>query len=781
MKKSSPPHPVAKILVIEDDEDMRLAIADALTDEGYQVVSTQRGDEAVTRAAGESFDLVISDIKMPGMDGLEAVQGVLGHQPSASAIIVTGYSTEAYALRAVQIGVSEYLKKPFRLGDFLQRVRFVLDERRRRFQLEWRNEQLRVASLSSLQTLAQLLESQTEGSLLDAGQTAAQLARSECQHLESDAELVALLAGCEALAPELQAPNFGTQIANLVAAVEERWDGSGPTQLKGMEIPFLSRVAKIALALKVHRLSVFCPETFDPRLIQSLGEGQEPRSTDPSRSPRLSLLSLGQAMMRTNDLETAFHAFSEIVANHPETSEASLALLGLYQISQITDNTPETTRQGEDPVEEVIRTAESQGYAHKAFVFLTLGILLLERDAPRAKELLQRAEVLCKQLGDESSLAQVTLALTALHGAWDSSADQSLDHLLLPENEAALTENAKWLLPVLLECAKPQTLVLLRRRPDAFLECLDRSTVTVDAKIRVLELLRQSKKPISSSVLLRLVSDSDPGVSQLAQELLHGETVDKSLPTLKIHSFGTFRTQFNEETLEGDRWKRKKIKHLLAFLARHWRRPVSEDIVIENFWPGNVDRAKRSLYQATWELRRSLRHSGWPNLDFIERKSGFLSLNSRLPIWNDIEEFEKAYDRARASESHGRSREAAADYAQVVEIGRGTFLEDCYLDWAIQTRESLQNKLLLAHGSLGKFGLQQQEPKKAKEHAMAMLEIDKLDQLGQKLMMEACLKLGLIEEATRRFHDYRQLLHQELDLEPTRELFSLLEQAKLQR
>lgn len=769
----------ARILVIEDDEDMRLAMEDALSDEGYLVVSTQRGDEAVSRASKESFDLVVSDIKMPGMDGLEAVQGVLSHQPSASSIIVTGYSTESYALRAVQLGVSEYLKKPFRLGDFLQRVRFVLDERRRRSQLQRRNEELRIASLSSLQALAQLLESQTDGSLVTAGRTAAQLARAECQRLESDAELIALLAGCRALAPELPAPNFGEHVSEIVKLVQERWDGGGPAKLQGLEIPILARIAKLALAAEIELLGHFCPRVFDPRLIESLGKSSERINPDSSRERRLSLLSLGQAMMRTNDLETAFQAFSEIYDQHPESEEASLALLGLYQVSQISGVLAPSGEPSEPRVSEVVRCAESHGLGHRAFVFLNLGVLLLDQNQTNSQKLLERAKGLYEQLRDETGLAQVQLALTAFQASWSPIAERSLEHLLLPENEETLTENAYWLLPILLECAKSQTLVLLRRRPEAFLDCLDRSSVTSDAKLRVLELLRQSQKPISSSVLLRLVGDQDHKVSLLAQSLLRQEPVGTTLPTLRIRSFGTFTTQYDEEILDNERWKRKKIKHLLAFLARNWRKPVSEDIVIENFWPGSIDRAKRSLYQATWELRRSLRHSDWPNLDFIERKNGYLSLNSRLSIWNDIEEFEKAIERARASESHGRTREAFTDYSKAVETARGTFLEDCYSDWAVETRESVQSKLLLAHGSLGRIVLERGNPGEAKTHALKMLEIDGLDQTGQKLMMEACIKLGLHEEAIRRFQEYRQLLNQELELEPTQELFALLEQSKL--
>lgn len=120
-----------KILVLEDDPELRLMLAEVLGDEGYDVTTAGAGEEAVALAANQVFDLLVTDVRMPGVDGLEALQQLRSHQPNLESLVVSGYTTEAETLRALQLNVGGYLKKPFSLNDLLHRVRQLLSDRAR--------------------------------------------------------------------------------------------------------------------------------------------------------------------------------------------------------------------------------------------------------------------------------------------------------------------------------------------------------------------------------------------------------------------------------------------------------------------------------------------------------------------------------------------------------------------------------------------------------------------------------------------------------------------------
>lgn len=113
----------ASILVLEDDDEMRDMLSEVLRDHGYTVVAVSRGDEAVVQVSQQPFDLIVADIRMDGMDGLEVLERTRQQQPSIGTLVVSGYATEAETTRANRISVGGYLKKPFRMGQFLELVR----------------------------------------------------------------------------------------------------------------------------------------------------------------------------------------------------------------------------------------------------------------------------------------------------------------------------------------------------------------------------------------------------------------------------------------------------------------------------------------------------------------------------------------------------------------------------------------------------------------------------------------------------------------------------------
>lgn len=108
-----------KILVVDDEESVRTLVGKALVDAKYEVDTAADGSAALDQLRAADYDLLITDLKMPGMDGLTVIREVRRHQTDLPIVIITGYSTEASAIEALNLGVTGYLTKPFRLPRIL--------------------------------------------------------------------------------------------------------------------------------------------------------------------------------------------------------------------------------------------------------------------------------------------------------------------------------------------------------------------------------------------------------------------------------------------------------------------------------------------------------------------------------------------------------------------------------------------------------------------------------------------------------------------------------------
>jgi excisionase family DNA binding protein len=111
-----------RILAVDDDDSVLRAMMGYLARGGYRVEGTEGGQTAVERLKTTHFDLLITDLMMPGMNGLALIRRAREIQPALPVVIVTGYSTEAMAIEALNMGVSAYLKKPVRSAPLLSAV-----------------------------------------------------------------------------------------------------------------------------------------------------------------------------------------------------------------------------------------------------------------------------------------------------------------------------------------------------------------------------------------------------------------------------------------------------------------------------------------------------------------------------------------------------------------------------------------------------------------------------------------------------------------------------------
>ena len=107
------------ILIVDDDEVFRTRLARAFVDRGYDVRTAHDHDSAVAVASGDSPELAVVDLKMPGKSGLELVKALREIDPATKTVVLTGYGSIATAVDAVRLGATNYLSKPADADDIV--------------------------------------------------------------------------------------------------------------------------------------------------------------------------------------------------------------------------------------------------------------------------------------------------------------------------------------------------------------------------------------------------------------------------------------------------------------------------------------------------------------------------------------------------------------------------------------------------------------------------------------------------------------------------------------
>ncbi len=125
-----------KTLVVDDEEIVRSFLIDVLTDEGYQVTAVSSGDEAVKLLTKNDYDLIITDIKMPGTDGMEVLRVAKARDPNQNVIVMTGYASTETAVESMKLGAADYITKPFNLDQIKIVVAKTLERSRLRQKAE---------------------------------------------------------------------------------------------------------------------------------------------------------------------------------------------------------------------------------------------------------------------------------------------------------------------------------------------------------------------------------------------------------------------------------------------------------------------------------------------------------------------------------------------------------------------------------------------------------------------------------------------------------------------
>jgi DNA-binding NtrC family response regulator len=118
------------LLLVEDEPPLRQAVAEQLADHGYVVEQADTGEAALARLADFAFDVIITDLRLPGVDGGAVIEAAVERYPEIVAIVVTGYGTVKDAVEAIKRGAWDFVNKPFQIDELLHVLDSALEQRR---------------------------------------------------------------------------------------------------------------------------------------------------------------------------------------------------------------------------------------------------------------------------------------------------------------------------------------------------------------------------------------------------------------------------------------------------------------------------------------------------------------------------------------------------------------------------------------------------------------------------------------------------------------------------
>jgi DNA-binding NtrC family response regulator len=112
-----------RILIVDDEEDFGSTLAERLALRGFQAEAATRGTDALRHVAEDDFSVLVLDVKMPGIDGLELMAQIKRKHPDLPVILLTGHASVADAQRGVEAGAFDYLLKPIDIDALIETIR----------------------------------------------------------------------------------------------------------------------------------------------------------------------------------------------------------------------------------------------------------------------------------------------------------------------------------------------------------------------------------------------------------------------------------------------------------------------------------------------------------------------------------------------------------------------------------------------------------------------------------------------------------------------------------
>jgi DNA-binding NtrC family response regulator len=261
------------LLIVDDESALREAIAERLADHSYIVEQAATGEQALERLADFAFDILITDLRLPGIDGRKVVEAALERYPDIIPIVITGYGTVKDAVEAIKQGAADFITKPFQFDALLHVLRSALEQRRLKSENAYLRSQLEdryrieglVGHSPAMRSLFQLLETvaATSSTVLITGETGTgkELAARAIHHNSPRRANRFVAINCSAI-PEtlLEAELFGHVRGAFTGAVGTR---QGRFEQSHRGTLFLDEVGTMSPALQAKLLRVLQEREFE--------------------------------------------------------------------------------------------------------------------------------------------------------------------------------------------------------------------------------------------------------------------------------------------------------------------------------------------------------------------------------------------------------------------------------------------------------------------------------------------------------------------------------------
>jgi response regulator RpfG family c-di-GMP phosphodiesterase/DNA-binding SARP family transcriptional activator len=761
-----------KILLVDDDPLTLRSLQRLLERHGYQVVSASSARQAVALAAETFVDLVVSDVRMPEMDGIETLAAIRGLQPGVRSIVITAYASEDAPVRAIKGGVDDYLLKPFSNEELLRSVAHSLELCRLERQGREALEQMRARYVRLISELVAAFEAgdpyfrgharRVADLARDLGQCfdfpPERLDRLEVAALLHDVGLASVAGDIlgragRLLAEELESLRRRPQavrellgrvddlreVAWILEAVQERWDGTGyPRGLAGPQIPLEARILAAAEAAdsllheRPHRPALSRAEAcrelaagagtqFDPAVVAHLErllqdeEPPAPREPPQLRGRCLTLLRLARAYGEEGgDLEAAAEAL--------ERASGMAARLG----------SPE--------VEARCREAEAwlawrQGRREEALGSISAALAELDRGCPLGVA----AEV-------RTDLAR--LALTLGEGAL---AEESLGRALQEARQVGA--------PV----AESRALLLLAARalsgPDFAVRAREWLAATPPG-------LRADLERTEPRALAAVLAEAGR-LPDLAGPLQGWQPQPSPRPPLEVRSLGRLAVALEGRPLPESAWETRKAALLFAYLVDQGR-PVLAERLADILWPEAPEGARQSLQTTVSRVRRAFRGLA---AEVIAFERGFYRLVPEFS--HDVADLETACRQVRRLLAAGDEAGSALSLERVLRLYQGDYLEGYWEDWVCARRTEISGRFYETLGAFAQACEEKGQPARAAEIHRRVLDLDPCREEAHLGLVRCLAALGRRDEAIRQYHACVRTLKSQLNLGPGPELVAL--------
>jgi DNA-binding NtrC family response regulator len=119
----------AKVLLVDDETDFLTTLAERLETRGLKVNTANSGEDAVAKVDNQSFDLIVLDLAMPGIDGLETLKRIKAKQPDAEIIMLSGQGSIKTSIEAMKLGAEDFIEKPVDISELMDRISEAKDKR----------------------------------------------------------------------------------------------------------------------------------------------------------------------------------------------------------------------------------------------------------------------------------------------------------------------------------------------------------------------------------------------------------------------------------------------------------------------------------------------------------------------------------------------------------------------------------------------------------------------------------------------------------------------------